>query len=122
MEVLQAEAYAHLATTPTVGSTAAIAAATAALRRNLTNRTALALRAEVVALTAALNASVGLDVLGNQDPGLNVETMDQPLSDAAFLLQAFKRIGALKSEPASDLPHAAAAPPTAPPARSTSRF
>jgi hypothetical protein len=54
----------------------------------------------VLALTLALNASVGLEVLGNQDTTANVKTMQTPLSDAAFLRAELTSISGLASEPA----------------------
>lgn len=78
----------------------ALAAAAAALKRNCTtsNTTLLAWRKHVVDLTAALNRSVGVEVVGNQDVGLNVETIDTPISDAAFLLA---QIGTIASMPST---------------------
>jgi hypothetical protein len=97
----EAAAYRAMATAPTDGSAAAIAAATTALRRNSTGTaaaTAAKLRQRVVQLVADLNVSIGAKALGNQDPLLNMATIDTPLSDAAFLLAAFASIAVEPTE------------------------
>ena len=97
----QAAAYAALtkATTKALSPKDALAAAERALNYNCSaNETLVAWRNHVVDLAAALNNSVGMEVVGNQDPSLNIATMDTPISDAAFLLAQVAAIAALPTE------------------------
>jgi len=92
-------AWQELARAPKVGSLAAIAAARVALLRPDPNASLTAtFRASVFQLAAALNASVGLEVLGNQDVDGNLKSIDTPLSDAAFLHTKLAAIEAIASE------------------------
>jgi len=100
VEHLEAEAWRQLATAPRVGSRAAIAAATATLQQKSTNATVAEWKVKLWSLTEQLNATVGAEVLGNQDTGLNMETIDTPLSDATFMLASFDSIASLPTEAA----------------------
>lgn len=97
----EAGAWRALATATAVGSKEAILAAKAALSQNMTKHAmdaAATLRAEVLELTAILNQTVGAEVLGNQDPGLNVERIDVPVSEAPFLLAALSDVESRQTE------------------------
>ena len=100
VEVCEAAALAALAASPHTGSKLAIEKATAALTQNNTNATTAGLRAEVIKLVSALNSSIGLSEVSNQDSTLGVGTMDTPLSDAAFLLARLQEISQIASEAA----------------------
>ncbi len=52
-------------------------------------------RQRVFDLAAALNASVGAEVLANQDASLNLATIDEALSDKAWLLA---QVAAIEAE------------------------
>ncbi len=51
----------------------------------------------MVELAAALNASVGAEVLANQDTSLNLATIDEPLGDREWLLAEI--IAAIEADP-----------------------
>ena len=101
VELNEQDAWRALAQAPAVGSLPALAAARAALARRDPNASLAAhLRVHVFRLAAALNASIGLEVLGNQDVTGNLKTIDTPLSDAAFIKDAVRTITAMASETA----------------------
>ena len=77
VEECEAEAWRQLATAATRGSKAAMADATAALSRTDSNASLAHFHSRVVELTAALNKTIGMEVLGNQDPSLNGERKSQ---------------------------------------------
>jgi hypothetical protein len=99
----EANAYMALARAAQDGSAASISAATTALHQNSSGAAAASmakLRQRAVQLAADLNISVGAQALGNQDPALNMPSIDTPLSDAAFLLARFASISAKSTEAA----------------------
>ena len=99
-----------LATAPSVGSAAAIAAATAALFQpglvdGGTSRTTSGSdpniaqwRARLYQVRDMINASIGTEVLQGQDTSLNLDGIYHSLSDAVFLNASFANISSLSSE------------------------
>ena len=79
-------AYSALSKAPDSGSFVAIRAARAALGRNYTTPAMVALKRRAEALANALNHSLGDVAVANQDHLLNMENIDAPLSDAAYIV------------------------------------
>ena len=88
-----------LATAPSVGSAAAIAAATAALlQKDGSSDLVDQWKARLYEVRDLINASIGVEVLQSQDTTLNLDGIYHPLNDAAFLNASFSNISALSSE------------------------
>ena len=88
-----------LATAPSVGSAAAIAAATAALlQKDGGSHLVDQWKARLYEVRDLINASIGVEVLQSQDTTLNLDGIYHPLNDAAFLNASFSNISALSSE------------------------
>jgi hypothetical protein len=101
VELNEAAAWKALAAAKATGSREAIAGVREALARpDPSAATTAAYRARILELSSALNASVGDDVLGNQDPSLNLKTIDTPLSDSAFLRSQMQLAEELRTESA----------------------
>ena len=89
-----------LATAPSVGSAAAISAATEALHRtaDAANPTIPVWRNRLYQLQSMINASVGTEVLQGQDTTLNLVGIYHKLNDAAFLMPHFASISTMSTE------------------------
>jgi len=90
-----------LATASSVGSTAAMRAASAALAAEATpvDPSELQWRSRLAEIWTSINASIGTEVLQGQDTDLNIAGIDVTLSDVGFLLARIATISQLSTEP-----------------------